>query len=343
MKLFHNNDSFLSSQASSSTLNSSGLDVSKLPGFSILSSVLDSTPGAKTFVDGVAQVDTLNFPAKAGTTASDYVVITAQDGTTYAAAVNKTGSDTAPTGAAWLAVAAGRRVQVDISASTSAADVATAFKTALNGVTGFSGKITASDAAADGHLSLTQAIRGVVTHPVPHNANDSGAGLITTAATTAGVDSKVDVSANTIAIASHGYLDGLKLQASSTGTLPAGITTATNYFVIVVDSNTIKLATSLSNALAGTAIDLTDQGTSGATGTLTPTTTVTGTILLQASNDDITYVTISGSSQNISGAGSFFWNVSDVFYKFVRLQQNITVGQGTVSANITSKVENDLR
>jgi hypothetical protein len=51
------------------------------------------------------------------------------------------------------------------------------------------------------------------------------------------------------------------VQVSSTTTLPAGLSAATNYFVIKVTDLTCKLATSYANAVAGTAIDITDAGT----------------------------------------------------------------------------------
>lgn len=98
-----------------------------------------------------------------------------------------------------------------------------------------------------------------------------------------GVDSDVDVTADTITLTGHAFVTGLRVAASSTGTLPAPLA-ATNYFVIVVDANTIKLATTLANATAGTAIGLTDQGSSGATITLTPGTNA-GVLSVLGSND----------------------------------------------------------
>jgi hypothetical protein len=44
------------------------------------------------------------------------------------------------------------------------------------------------------------------------------------------------------------------------GALPSPLVAATSYWVIRVDANTIKLATSQANALAGTAIDITTTG-----------------------------------------------------------------------------------
>lgn len=48
---------------------------------------------------------------------------------------------------------------------------------------------------------------------------------------------------------------------TSTGTLPAGLSTGTVYFVIYVSSTTFKLASSWANADAGTEINITDAGT----------------------------------------------------------------------------------
>lgn len=51
------------------------------------------------------------------------------------------------------------------------------------------------------------------------------------------------------------------LKFSSTGTLPTGLVAGTKYYAININPTTIKIATSIANAQAGTAIDFTDQGT----------------------------------------------------------------------------------
>lgn len=61
------------------------------------------------------------------------------------------------------------------------------------------------------------------------------------------------------------------VQLTTTTTLPAGLSLATNYWLIVVDASNVKLATSRANALAGTAVNITDAGT----GTHTMTTVAT--------------------------------------------------------------------
>lgn len=54
--------------------------------------------------------------------------------------------------------------------------------------------------------------------------------------------------------------DGPLQVSNSGGALPTGLAAVTNYFVVKVDANNIQLATSLANALAGTFIDLTSNG-----------------------------------------------------------------------------------
>jgi len=56
-------------------------------------------------------------------------------------------------------------------------------------------------------------------------------------------------------------LVGTRVRLTTTGVLPAGLATATDYYVIKVTDSTFKLATSFANAIAGTAINITDAGT----------------------------------------------------------------------------------
>ena len=73
--------------------------------------------------------------------------------------------------------------------------------------------------------------------------------------------SAVNLTNNTITISSHGYTTGdVVIYDRSGGTIVTGLTNYNAYYVIVVNSNTIKLATSATNATAGTAVDLTIVG-----------------------------------------------------------------------------------
>ena len=87
--------------------------------------------------------------------------------------------------------------------------------------------------------------------------------------------SAVDTSAETITIASHTLLTGNPVTYQEGSSAVAGLTDNTVYYVIKVDDNTVKLATTRANAIAGTAINLTSQG--GGTHTLeVPTVTLPG-------------------------------------------------------------------
>jgi hypothetical protein len=68
----------------------------------------------------------------------------------------------------------------------------------------------------------------------------------------------VTASADTITLSDHGFADDDLVQlTNSGGALPAGLSTLTNYYLIVVDKDTFKLSASA----GGSAIDLTGQGT----------------------------------------------------------------------------------
>lgn len=74
----------------------------------------------------------------------------------------------------------------------------------------------------------------------------------------------VDFSTDTITLdKTHLYVTGdhVQLTEDASGDLPAGVTAGTDYYVIVVNTTDIKLASSEANALAGTAVTLTDAGT----------------------------------------------------------------------------------
>lgn len=58
----------------------------------------------------------------------------------------------------------------------------------------------------------------------------------------------------------NALLTGTRVQFTTSGTLPAGLSLVTNYYVIRVTDTTCKVATSYANAIAGTAVDITDVG-----------------------------------------------------------------------------------
>jgi hypothetical protein len=144
-------------------------------------------------------------------------------------------------------------------------------------------------------------------------------------------DTDVEVTDNDITVTAHGLTTGLKGQLTSTGTLPAGLSTATDYFVIVVDADTIAFATSLANALAGTKIDITDEGTAAATNTFTPTSIAGGSIQIQKSNDAVTWFS-EGSAVTVSADGNTLSEITTVTARYVRVKATLTAGRYLVNA-----------
>lgn len=73
----------------------------------------------------------------------------------------------------------------------------------------------------------------------------------------------VSAASDTLTIAAgHDWATGDgPVRVTATGTVPGGLAPGVDYFVVVVDDVTIRLATTRGNALAGTTIDLTSTGT----------------------------------------------------------------------------------
>lgn len=72
--------------------------------------------------------------------------------------------------------------------------------------------------------------------------------------------SSVNTGTDELTIAGHGLVTAQRVTFVSSATDPTPLVTSTRYYVIVVDSNTVKLATTAANAIAGTAIDISTTG-----------------------------------------------------------------------------------
>jgi hypothetical protein len=72
------------------------------------------------------------------------------------------------------------------------------------------------------------------------------------------IDANVTVGTDQVTETGHGFVTGEgPVLLSTTGVLPAGLATATKYWIIRVDDNEIQFATSRANAIAGTQVDIT--------------------------------------------------------------------------------------
>lgn len=147
----------------------------------------------------------------------------------------------------------------------------------------------------------------------------------------------VSIAANTATATAHGFTTGLKGQLTTSVGLPAGLSGGTDYFIVVIDANTIQFATSLANATASTpvAVDITSQGTGNHT--FTPTPLAGGAVKLQKSNVpavlDIGYSYSSGDWTDVAAAvsltasGTTWFEVGDPAYRALLIHYTLTAGR----------------
>ena len=129
----------------------------------------------------------------------------------------------------------------------------------------------------------------------------------------------VSISGNTLFFRNHRFVNLQRVTyADGGGTAIGGLTDGTAYFIIKVDQNNIKLATSSSNAAAGTAIDL----TSGAAGT-----SHTLTIAFDGVNTKFKATHSNGKKANISRAAQLSLSINGVIQQ-PSDTSNPTVGYG---------------
>ncbi len=156
-------------------------------------------------------------------------------------------------------------------------------------------------------------------------AKDYSLQYVAVAPAAGGAVTAVSAANDTATKAAHGWYTGTKVQATTTDGLPAGLATTTDYWLIKVDADTFQFATSLANALAGTAIDLTDAGTG--THTVTPTAgTIAHSLQLQKSNDGSNWMA-EGSALAVAAVGTAFWEGAAKAYRYVRVVNTVTTGQ----------------
>ena len=179
---------------------------------------------------------------------------------------------------------------------------------------GITGTTTSDSISMDGVESLS--IQAVI------DVNTPAAATFTAAVT--------DICTST----AHGFYTGLKGRGTTTTTLPAGLALATDYFVIVLTADTYKLASSLANALAGTAVDITGTGTG--THTFTPTALAGGSVKLQKSNDATNW-SDEGSATNITADAVVWLEKANPGFKWARIYFTLTAGSMSTDNYVVTK------
>lgn len=184
------------------------------------------------------------------------------------------------------------------------------------------------------HLGSTYASEQIVEAINVKNANRLSAHFVYADATPA-ADTFTAADTDICTAEAHGMVTGLKVQLTTTDTLPAGLSLLTDYYVINLSADTFSLASSLNNALAGTAVDITDAGTG--THTITAVEVSTATMAIQVSNDNENWIDV-GTPTDITSDGDVIVE-DDVYYAFARVKLAIASGQFTVSSAMCIKFE----
>ena len=132
--------------------------------------------------------------------------------------------------------------------------------------------------------------------------------------------------------AAHGYITGVKGQLTTSNTLPAGLSTSTDYWLIVLTANTFGFASSMANAKLGTLIDITSQGVGNHT--FTPVASA-GSLYVGCTNT----LSISNPAQLNSSAwtsGNNAYNGA-VFGRYAVIYGTITSGTVTAVCSMVGK------
>lgn len=129
--------------------------------------------------------------------------------------------------------------------------------------------------------------------------------------TTTFLNTDANTGTEVITVPSNNSLfDGTVVRLTTTGTLPTGLSLATDYYVIRLSATTIKLASSLANAIAATPvpINLTAQGS----GTNTITVTLTTRALGDKGGEELRSSSVAEQASHThglsDGAGGYLYN-----------------------------------
>jgi len=184
---------------------------------------------------------------------------------------------------------------------------------------------------------------------------DGGTTTILPTATASTVDAAVagDVTDNSgiqFNDTAHGFITGTKVQVSSAGTLPTGLSASTDYYIIKVDDDNYKFATNITNAVAGTAISWTDDGSG--IHTVTPQHNITrtsSTFVVESPSHGLTagdwiymYHSAVGTDNDLQFAG--WWQIGSVTtHSFtVNFTNSATVSTEDVDTFVTATTTTDI-
>lgn len=139
----------------------------------------------------------------------------------------------------------------------------------------------------------------------------------------------INASTDLFTLTNHGLYTGLVGQWTTSSALPGGLSLSTDYFIIRVDANTFRVATTLANALANTYVNLTNAGSGNQT--FTATAIDHASVFLQGSFDETNWVSVPYCFQDVTESVTVLWEIDYTRYASYRFGASIQAGMMNVS------------
>lgn len=225
----------------------------------------------------------------------------------------------------------------DFNANSSSQTTANNIVTAINADSTLSTEVIASSSAAVVTITaLEPGING-------YYLTSSATGFFITGFT-GGTDPDIDITDNYFNVETHELTTGLRVRYDTvSGTAPGGLTTGTTYYAIKISNDIYQLATSSTNAVAGTEIDITSLPTSGGSYSITPEALSIGSANFrwEGSNDNSNWTDLGLPSVNtvdLEAGGTNIWDLSPFNFKYIRLNF-VGPTSGGVSLTVTGNGE----
>lgn len=232
------------------------------------------------------------------------------------------------------------RANVDFGVGASSQATATNLAAAINAKRFLSNFVTAT-ASGTGTISLQSLAPGAAYNfPL---ASLSAAVSTSAAAMTGGLTPAWVINTASITVPGHGLPLALAVTLSTTAnTSLSGLTNQTTYYVIPIDANTVRLATSQAQALAGLSVPITSSftATSATSFNLIPLAFVAGTAGFdwEVSNDAVHWTAVQTTSVTYSNGGAGFLNTSfgQVLYNYLSLNVSSATA-GALNLQVTAQ------
>lgn len=128
----------------------------------------------------------------------------------------------------------------------------------------------------------------------------------------------------------HGFVTGMKVQATTAGTLAVPLVVATDYFIIRVSADYFALATTYALAIAGTRLAITNVGVTSTTLTAVA---LSASVTFQKSNDGTNWIDLQTATA-ITVDGSVIVEVANVSYRYFKAVKALAGGNVDLKALI---------